>query len=36
MEIVEAINTKDNVKQFVEEKLKRIVKEVTPYKKQLV
>ena len=36
MEIVEAINLKDNVKQFVEERLQRIVKEVTPYKKQLV
>ena len=35
MEIVEAINLKDNVKEFVEDKLKRAVKEVTPYKKQL-
>ena len=36
MEIVEAINPKDNVKEFIEEKLKKAVKEVTPYKKQLV
>ena len=36
MEIVEAINPKDNVKEFVEEKLKKAVKEVTPNKKQLV
>ena len=36
MEIVEAINPKDNVKEFVEEKLKMVVKEVKPYKKQLV
>ena len=36
MEIVEAINLKDNVKEFVGEKLKMAVKEVTPYKKQLV
>ena len=36
MEIVEAINLKDNVKEFVEEKLKMAVKEVTPYKKELV
>ena len=33
MEIVEAINPKDNVEEFIEEKLKRIVKEVTRYKK---
>ena len=36
MEIVEAINPSDNVKEFIEEKLKKIVKEVIPYKKQLV
>ena len=36
MEIVEAINLKDSVKEFIEEKLKKAVKEVTPYKKQLV
>ena len=36
MEIVEAIKPKDNVKEFVEEKLKMVVKEVKPYKKQLV
>ena len=36
MEIVEAINPKHNVKEFIEEKLKNAVKEVTPYKKQLV
>ena len=36
MEIIEAINPKDNVKEFVEEKLKNIVKEVIPYKKQLL
>ena len=36
MEIVEAINPKDNVKEFIEEKFKKAVKEVTPYKKQLV
>ena len=36
MEIVEAINPKDNVKELIEEKLKNAVKEVTPYKKQLV
>ena len=36
MEIIEAINPKDNVKEFVEEKLKKAVNEVTPYKKQLV
>ena len=36
IEIVEAINPKDNVKEFVEEKMKRVVKEVTPYKKELV
>ena len=36
MEIVEAINPKDNVKEFVEEKLKMAIKKVIPYKKQLV
>ena len=36
MEIVEAINPKDNVKEFVEEKLKMVVKKVIRYKKQLV
>ena len=36
MEIVEAINPKDNVKDFVEEKLKMAIKKVIPYKKQLV
>ena len=36
MKIVEAINPKDNVKEFVEEKLKMAVKKVIPYKKQLV
>ena len=36
MEIVEVINPKDNVKEFIEEKIKKTVKEVTPYKKQLV
>ena len=36
MEIVEAINLRDNVKEFIEEKLKKAVKEVTAYKKQLV
>ena len=36
MEIVEAINPKDNVKEFIKEKLKKTVKEVTPHKKQLV
>ena len=36
MEIVEAINPKENVKEFVEEKLRRAVNEVTIYKKQLV
>ena len=33
MEIVEAINPKDNVKEFIEKKLKKALKEVTPYKK---
>ena len=33
MEIVEAINPKENVKEFVEEKLRRAVNEVTIYKK---
>ena len=32
MEIVKAINPKDNVKEFIEEKLKKTVNEVTPYK----
>ena len=36
MEIVEVINPKDNVKEFIEEKIKKTVKEVTSYKKQLV
>ena len=36
MEIVEAINLRDNVKEFIEEKFKKAVKEVTAYKKQLV
>ena len=36
MKIVEAINPKDNVKEFVQEKLKKVVKEVIPNKKQLV
>ena len=36
MEIVEAINPKDNVKEFIKEKLKKIVNEVSPYKKQSV
>ena len=36
MKIVEATNPKDNVKEFIEEKLKKTIKEVTPYKKQLV
>ena len=35
MEIVEAINPNDNVKEFIEEKLKK-VKKVTLYKKQLI
>ena len=35
MEIVEVINPKDNVKEFIEENLKKTIKEVTPYKKQL-
>ena len=33
MEIVEVINPEENVKEFVEEKLKRVVEEATPYKK---
>ena len=33
MEIVESINLRDNVKEFIEEKFKNAVKEVTPYKK---
>ena len=36
MEIVEAINPRDNVKEFIEEKLKNAVNEVTLYKKWLV
>ena len=36
MEIVEARNPKDNVKEFIEEKLKKTVKKVTLYKKQLI
>ena len=36
MEIVEAINPKDNVKEFIEEKLKKTVKKITLYKKQLI
>ena len=32
MEIVEVINPEENVKEFVEEKLKRVVEEATPYK----
>ena len=36
MEIIEAINPKDNVKEFIEEKLKNAVNEVTLYKKWLV
>ena len=35
MEIVEVIKPKENVKEFVEEKLKKAIKEV-PYKKHLV
>ena len=35
MEIVEAINHKDNVKEFIEENLKKAMKEVTPYKKTI-
>ena len=34
MEIVEVIKPKENVKEFIEEKLKKAIKEVTPYKKQ--
>ena len=33
MEIVETINPKDNVKEFIEEKLTKAINEVTPYKK---
>ena len=36
MEIVEAINPKDNVKEFIEEKLKKTVKKITLYKKKLI
>ena len=36
MEIVEAINHKDNVKEFIEKKFKNAIEEITPYKKQLV
>ena len=36
MKMVETINPKDNVKEFIEEKLKNAVKKVTPYKKRLV
>ena len=36
MEIVEAINHKDNVKEFIEKKIKNAIEEITPYKKQLV
>ena len=36
MEIVEIIKPKENVKEFIEEKLKKAIKEVTPYKKPLV
>ena len=36
MEIVEVIKSKENVKEFIEEKLKKTIKEVTPYKKSLV
>ena len=36
MEIVEVIKPKENVKEFIEEKLKKAIKEVTPYKKPLV
>ena len=36
MEIIEVIKPKTNVKEFMEEKLKKEIKEVTPYKKPLV
>ena len=36
MEIVEVIKQKENVKEFIEEKLRKTIKEVTPYKKHLV
>ena len=36
MKMVETINPKDNVKEFIEEKLKNAVNEVTLYKKWLV
>ena len=36
MEIVEVIKPKENVKEFIKEKLKKAIKEVTPYKKHLV
>ena len=35
MEIVEVIKPKENVKEFIEEKLKKAIKEVTTYKKPL-
>ena len=35
MEIAEVIKPKENVKEFIEEKLKKAIKEVTPYKKHL-
>ena len=36
MEIVEVIKPKENVKEFVEEKRKKVIKEVIPYKKHFV
>ena len=36
MEIVEVIKQKENVKEFIEEKLRKAIKEATPYKKHLV
>ena len=36
MEIVESINPRDIVKEYIEEKLKKTVKEVTSYRKQLI
>ena len=36
MEIVEVIKPKEIVNEFIEEKLKKAIKEVTPYKKPLV
>ena len=36
MDIVEVIKPKENVKEFIEEKLKKVIKEVTSYKKPLV